>query len=468
MTELSTSIDQPAGYAGKYWSGYQVWVLGLVTLIATTSYIDRSVLGILQESIKHELKLTDLQLGLLSGAATNFFYVLLGVPIARLAERYSRKVIIIAAVSTWSGMTAACGLMVNYGQLVLCRVGVSIGDAGCSAPIHSLIADYFPTRSRGRAMAVFNTCIPIGLFFGALLGGVLARHWGWRVAFIAVGCPGIVLALLAKLTLREPRRGQSDTHAEAAIALKITPGTREALATMFGNRAFVQMASGCALIGFAVYGVNFFTASFFLRRFGLSLAQVATITALAQGGAGLLGTLLGGWLADRHEAKNGRSYPYVCGIGAVIAAVFFLLAFSLSDWRIAAAVLLVANVGVAMKNGPAFAAVLNIVPARMRATAAAVNLLGISLFGAILGPLAVGAISDFVARHTFPAALGQFKSACPGGRAIASSTPDMIAACVHTSTHGVQVALVVASIVFLWSALHFYLAGRVIGRYWHT
>lgn len=189
---------------------YRNYVLFILTITYAFNFIDRQILVILQESIKQELLLSDSQLGLLTGIAFALFYVMMGIPIARLADRWVRRNIMSIAIGTWSFMTAISGFAQNYTHLLLARVGVGIGESGCSPPAHSMISDIFPKEKRGTALSIYSMGINIGVLFGFLLGGWINQYFGWRIAFIVVGVPGILIAFLIQFTVKEPKRGAHD------------------------------------------------------------------------------------------------------------------------------------------------------------------------------------------------------------------------------------------------------------------
>ncbi len=192
--------------APRYSDSYKRVVVAFLLAAYTLNFIDRTILATIGQAIKVDLKITDTQLGLLGGLAFAILYTLLGVPIARLAERWNRVSIISISIVVWSGFTAACGLAANFASLLALRVGVGIGEAGCSPPSHSLISDYFEPKRRASALSVYAFGIPLGAMIGAIAGGWLAQHLGWRAAFMIVGAPGVILAVLVKLIVREPPR----------------------------------------------------------------------------------------------------------------------------------------------------------------------------------------------------------------------------------------------------------------------
>jgi len=452
--------DESAGATprrGGGWRPFQIYALALLTLVTTFNYFDRSILGILQEPIKAEMRLSDWQLGLLSGPAFALFYSFVGVPVARIAERVHRGKLLAIALAIWSGMTAVCGLAQNYVHLVLGRMGVGMGEGACSPSAHSLLSEYFAPRQRALAMSVLSTSIPIAGFTAPLIAGAIAQDHGWRIAFIVCGLPGVAVGLLLWLTLKDPRT--SEAAAPGAPARPTFLADIKWLAT---TPAFVFLFLGSAFMGMALGGTNVFSASYLLREFGLTLKTAGIVMALGLGVAGLLGTFIGGYMADRFAGDRGRAYVLVPGIGAGLAAVFFLIAFTRESWPVAAAFLIIANVCTDLKNGPNYAVVQNLVPPHMRATGSAVLLFGVTVVGTASGPVIVGGLSDIFAAADFPSAQGTFASGCPGGRAAAGAAPETAAACTAASAAGIKAGLMIASSIYVLAMGCFFLSARTI------
>ncbi|MCP3730682.1 MFS transporter [Sphingomonas sp. MG17] len=241
--------------------------LALLTAAYFFSYMDRQILAILQEDIRRDLLLSDTQLGLLAGFAFAIFYATLGLPVARLADRGNRVNIIAIALALWSAMTGLCGLAQNFVQLLLARIGVGIGEAGSSPPSHSIIADLYPPEKRAGAMGIYSLGVVLGTAGGAMIGGSLAHFFGWRVAMFAVGVPGILLALVIKWLVVEPRRGLSDTRPAAAAAADM-PKFGEGFRSLFANRAAVHLVMGTTITAMIGYGQTAFGPSFMIRSLG--------------------------------------------------------------------------------------------------------------------------------------------------------------------------------------------------------
>lgn len=442
-----------------YSRGYRRWVLFLLLLTYMSSYIDRSILGILAEPIKRELSLTDGQLGLLSGLSFALFYTLLGLPIARLAERYSRSKIIAISLVLWSGMTALCGLTATYVQLLLCRIGVGIGEAGGNPASHSLITDIFPPERRASALAIYSLGVPLGALIGAVAGGALTQVWGWRTAFLVVGPPGILLALLVVLTIREPQRGAADLRESAGE--EPIPSFMAVLRRLFGNPAFVHLAAGAALVVFAGYSVALFMAPFFLREFGLTIRDVGWISGVVNGFAAAVGIAIGGFITDWAGKRDQRYYAWLPAVCVGLSGPLFVLSFLQRSWVASAILLIPATTLIYTYFAPSFAVMHNMVEPRMRATAASILFLIINLVGMGLGPPVVGLASDVLAAQVFGP---EYPAACPAGVPPATTTEVVRNACAAASATGMRYALAACGAVCLWAALHFAAAGRRLQR----
>jgi predicted MFS family arabinose efflux permease len=447
----------PAISARGLWSPYQIYVLVILLLVNASNYLDRAIVGILQQPIKEDLGLSDWQLGMISGPAFALLYSVAGLPIARLAERGNRITILGAALAFWSGMTALCGLALNYTHLLLARIGVGAGEGACTPTTHSLLSDYFTARQRGMAMAVLTTSINIAQFAAPVIGGFVAYAWGWRAAFLLVGLPGILLAIVLKLTVKEPRRtGAAETPQRSTFLRDVK--------TLFAQRAYLFLFIASAFLGQGITGTNSFSAAYFMRQFNMTVAQAGVITAVGLGLAGIVGTLMGGYLADRFAGKRGRSYPWICALAAGLSALFFVITFRAETWPVAVAFLLLANMSTDLKNGPNFAAVQNLAAPHMRATAIAVLMVGVIVLGAGLGPPILGAVSDIVATQAFPAALGAYAELCPGGRAAADAPAQLMAACRDASAAGLRGAMLAPCVSYGISAIFFLLSGASIKK----
>jgi MFS family permease len=376
-------------------AAYRGYVLGLLLVVYVVNFIDRSIVNILLQPIKAEFQPSDTALGFLSGVAFAIFYATLGLPIARWADRGVRRDIIALALALWSGMTVLCGLARTFPQLALARIGVGVGEAGCSPPAHSILSDYYPPEKRGTAFATYALGIPIGTAFGFLLGGWMAETLGWRAAFMLVGAPGLLLAVVVRLTLREPLRGMSEARRDTGPA----PDLGQVMRSMWGLASFRHLAAAATLHAFVGYGVGAWNAAFLMRSHGMSIGEVGTWLAGIGIVFGGLGTFLGGLLADRLSPRDVRWTLWVPGVSTLIA-VPFSIAFYL--WPTVEVALAIAGIPVflgAMYLGPTFSITQALAPLRMRAVASAFMLFLLNLIGLGLGPQIVGIASDLLAPH---------------------------------------------------------------------
>jgi len=457
-------MTQPTSAASRPSRAYRGWVLGLVFLMMASNYVDRSIANILAQPIKEEFHLSDLQVGLLGGFAFAMLYMFLGIPIARLAERGNRVTIVSVSIAVWSAMTVLCGLAGNYLQLLAARVGVGVGEAGASPPSQSLIADYFPPEKRASALSIHSLGIPIGTLGGTVLGGLIAEHFGWRAAFLMVGAPGLLLALLFRATVREPPRGGQDSAAVAArIAASEAPGLIAGGAQLFRRPTFLAICIGMALANFGLQGIGIFKAAFVLRRFDVGLAEVGLVLGVVTGVGAALGTVVGGFLSDRISRRDRRWYAWVPALGLLATAPLYALALSQPTWHSTAVALLLPGLSSLVFVAPTLATVQNLAEPRMRATANALLTLFGASFGLALGPVVAGVLSDIFSSRAFgdPAA---FAAACPGGVAPAAAAEAVKAACRAASGVGIQQSSLAFCGFFVLAAGAFLVASRTIRR----
>lgn len=371
-----------------------LWILLVVYVF---NFIDRQIVNILAEPIARDLDLSDTQIGLMTGLAFALFYTVLGIPIARFADRgtTSRPKVIALALAIWSAMTALCGLAQNFAQLLLARIGVGVGEAGCTPPAHSLISDMVPPEKRASALAFYSLGIPVGTLLGMMIGGTLADYVGWREAFVIVGLPGVALALVVLLVIKDPR------HSDAAAILrgKSQPAALplgQAVAEVMRSRAFVLLLIAGSAASFLAYGKTTWTTIFFQRTHDLTPGQVGLWFGLLGGVAGILGTWAGGYLADRFGAINRRHVLSAPAIGMALAVPIAIAAYHAPSWPLALALLFIPTVFNSFYYGPTYSAAQGLVPVRARAIAAASLLFFQNLIGLGLGPLFFGMLSDWL------------------------------------------------------------------------
>lgn len=378
-------------------TNYKHYLLAVLTIILVFNYVDRLALGVLLEDIKADLQLSDTQLGFLSGIAFALFYSVMGVPIARWADRGNRVTIISVTALLWSVAVAMCGLAASFVQLLLIRVGVAVGEAGCIPPAFSLIADYFNRAERPRATAVYGMGGGIAFAVGYFLAGWLNEFYGWRMTFVLLGAPGVLLGALAWFTLKEPRR----QHTFGAMAIARSRGTagsvptlREVCTTLWGNRTFRHLLLCLSVFFFFTYGMLQWLPAFFIRSYGMSTGEVGTWLALIYGVSTIPGTYLGGELATRYAPHDESLQLRAMTFAIVSAGLFSACVYLAPNQYWAFAWLFLASVGQTVVNGPLFSTIQTLVPEHMRAVAFALVYLFANLVGMGFGPLAAGTLSD--------------------------------------------------------------------------
>jgi MFS family permease len=390
--------------AGKQYSRtYLAYVTFILVLSSTFAFLDRQLINILIEPIKTEFGATDTQMGLLTGLAFVLFYVTLGIPVARLADRKSRRNVLAVAITIWSAMTAACGLASSFFQLALARIGVGIGEAGGTPPAQSMLADYFPPRLRSTVLGIFSSSGHLGMLFSMFGGALIAQHYGWRTAFLAVGIPGLFLAVLLWLTVDEPLRGRWERDGGLAAAGPQQPFAA-VLRQLWQSRAFRFVALAYGVTSLSSYGMATWIPSFYIRVHGLSLLEAGMVMGVAGTLGGLFGAVLGGMLSDRLGLRDRSWQLRVAAIGVILTlpmqALLLLwperFTFGLAGMTLPMAALFmpVSSFFNAFVLGPTFASVHTLVQPQTRAQATAILLLVSNLLGMGIGPLAVGMLSD--------------------------------------------------------------------------
>jgi MFS family permease len=463
----------PAGAAAPavpFSKGYTRYAMWLLLGIYVINFLDRQVINILAEPIKEDLKLADWQLGLMSGLAFAVFYTVLGIPIARMAERKNRAVIIGTSVAVWSGFTALCATAGNFWQLVAYRIGVGVGEAGCTPPAHSLIVDYVPREKRASALAFYSMGTPIGSLIGLIMGGMIADAYGWRAAFLIAGVPGLLFAALAVFTLKEPRKIMAQHAAQVTANMASFSDTVRYLSK---RNTFWFIAFAAATKAFIGYGHAPFTASFFMRNHTAEIAQLADFwgnilginlgpigfiglaLGVISGAAGTLGAWLGGVIADKFGKNDLRAYMVTPAIASLITIPVYITAVTIDSAGVALCILAINAFLGTLWYGPVYGTGQSVVPPHMRATAAALLLFIINLVGLGLGPLAVGIISD-VAANSFLSADGLSVAACKTAVGAAKAT------CAAGVAEGVRWALIISTLLGLVAFVCFWMARKTI------
>ncbi len=379
---------------------YRYYSLSVLLLAFIFNLVDRRIVTILAEPIKHDLHLADWQVGATTGLAFALFYSGLGIPIARLAARYNRPRLIAVCMALWSFFTILCGSATGFASLLFLRMGVGVGEAGCTPTAHSLITDYVPREKRASSLAFYSLGVPLGTLVGLGLGGLIADALGWRMTFLFAGAPGLALAALAYLTLKEPHDGLLAHQRRQPIAFSA------ALKELAGKRSFWFVSLAAAAAAFSGDAQAAFIAPFYMRCHGQELAALAgsvglnsmgflgVVLGLAQGLAGLLGTVAGGALADRLGKRNFRTLAIIPACSSLIAIPFYLGLFSTSNIVLAFVFNAIGFFFCSIWYGPAYSIVQSVVSPPNRPTATALMMLMISVLGIGLGPLIMGIVSD--------------------------------------------------------------------------
>jgi MFS family permease len=417
-SSTTSVLDRPA---------YQYYVLAVLVLGYVFNVIDRGVLAIVQRDIREELEISRTAMGLLTGLGFGLFYAVMGIPIARLADRWSRVNVLALSISLWSAATALCGAAFNYVSLAAFRTGTGIGEAGGSPPSHSLISDYFPVSRRATALAIYAMAVPVGTAIGNIASGWSNEYFGWRWTFVMVGLPGVLVGLLAWLTIKEPPRGYAD--GPSAKQRPSAPPFLDVFRFLVARRSFMHMSVAAALHAVAWYAGSNWNAEFFRGAHRLSSGEagnyLATFALI-----GAIGSFLGGFLADRISTRRNdqRWYMWVPGTACIAMVPLQFVSYLSPNLRVVVPAFSVMVVLASMFFGPSFSVAQSIATVRMRAVSASVLLFIQSIIGLTLGAALPGTISDLLAPSVGNAALSY--------------------------------AMVIVGLANVWAAVHYFLGAR--------
>ncbi len=366
-------------------------MLFLLIIVYTLNFLDRQILSILAVPIKTEFGLNDAQLGLLGGLSFGAVYSLLAIPAAWMADRWSRTWIMTGALALWSGFTAFCGLATGYATLFVARMGVGIGEAGGVAPAYSLISDYFPAKSRARALAVYSFGIPMGAAAGLMFGGLVAKAVNWRFAFIAIGVAGLLLAPIFRLLVKEPPR---------AVAVSQTqPGLGSVAMMAIRKPSFWLLSIGAGCSSLVGYGLMFWLPSFLVRTLKMELVQVSTFLASITLIGGVIGIGLGGVLADKLGGARKGVYPLIPAIAFILSAPLYVMGVLNGAPQNTFWLFVIPQALGLMWLGPVLTAVQHLAPKGSRSQMSALFLLINNLIGLGVGPYFFGKVSDLLKPH---------------------------------------------------------------------
>ena len=427
-----------SGAAAPPKPAYANYVLAMLLATYTSGWVDRGIMGVLGQAIKVDMKLADWQLGVLTGFTFSIFYSLLGFPLARLAEKTNRVNLITVCLLLWSGFTALCGMASSFIVLLLLRCGVGVGEAGCGPGCHALLTDYFEPKKRTFAFSIYALGVPIGGMLGAVLGGWLTQYVNWRFALIAVGLPGILLAALMKLTVKEPVRGRME-EVVAAVDAEPAPSLREVWKLLFSKPTFRSLAVALSLIGMSGGISGAFLGPYYVREFHLNYAELGLIIGLMSGAVSMCGTLIGGFLSQSLGKRDARWYLLVPAIAMALATPVLVLAYLQNDWRQMIGLYMIPSLLQTTYLAPAIAATHNMVTPKMRASAAATFYFFINIIGMAMGPVIGGLAIDLLSGHIFArSGLGGFAALCPGGVAAHGAAAAVKAACATAQAAGTR------------------------------
>ena len=407
--------------------GVRWYVLIIMMLAYTINIADRYVMSTVLEQIRVDLKLTDSGVAFLTGVSLALFYVGMGIPLSYVADRWNRRNLLAISITVWSAMTALCGLSRGYWDLLLARIGVGIGEAGGTPSCASIVCDYFPASRRAMAMTIFALGAPIGAWLGADMAGAVAHAYGWHAAFLVLGIPGILLAAVIMLTVKEPQRGCLD-----AVRQDDTPTLGATLRYIWSQKAAVHVIMGSGVSALWGWGLMWFTPTFIQRTYDLDVGAAGAIVGPIHLVMGIAASLLTAWLLARPAFVDPRRIVWLLGGVTAAATVPSIIAYYTHSLPLATLMWWIFIPAIYFYIGPAFALGQNLAPPKMRAMFSAVALLVANVFNLIVAPQCVGFLSDWFAG--------------PGGADAAS----------------LRLALLVLAPTGFWAAFHYFMAAKYI------
>lgn len=407
--------------------GVRWYVLIIMMLAYTINIADRYVMSTVLEQIRLELHLTDSGVAFLTGVSLALFYVTMGIPLSWIADRWNRRNLLAISITIWSAMTTLCGLSRGYSDLLLARIGVGIGEAGGTPSCNSIVCDYFPASRRPMALTIFALGAPIGAWLGADMAGAVAHAYTWRAAFLVLGVPGLLLAAVIMLTIKEPKRGCLD-----AITDEPAPTLRETMRFMFSQRSAVHVMMGSGVSALWGWGLMWFTPTFIQRTYHLDVGAAGAIVGPIHLVMGIAASLLTAWLLARPSFVDPRRIVWLLGGVTAVATVPSILAYSTHSLTFATLMWWMFIPAIYFYIGPAFALGQNLAPPQMRAMFSAIALLIANVFNLIVAPQGVGLLSDWFAG--------------PGGADAAS----------------LRSALLILAPTGFWAAFHYFMAAKYI------
>ena len=485
ITAAPDTINKAEGHLTGYGSKrYRTYVLIALMLVYTLNFIDRTLIAVVAQPIIESFSLTDSQWGLLYGPPFALFYAAMGLPIAMWADRSNRVRIIALCIILWSIMTALCGLAIGFATLLFFRIGVAIGEAGGTPPANSILGDYYKPASRATALGIYSMGVTLGsvlanLFggpiaqmkgedFGALLGSIglgglfsgidWANTEGWRIAFVVVGLPGVLVALIVWTTIKEPPRGYSDPPG----TVNEKAGFMDAFQEVLTKPTFWWMAIGASLVAFVGYGIASFQAPFLQRVHGLGVRDAAIQYGAPLSALAAAGTFLGGVITERFSKRSQTAIAWVPGVGLLLAVPGYITGLLTNNLALVFPALALGAICHYAYLGAQYNIASGVVTSRSRATAVALLLILVSIIGNGIGPYFVGFFSDFFMAATLAGTDPVLSVAiCKGGGTLAA---DIQVACQFAGGEGLRKSLALTSLWFIVAAGCFFMSARTLKR----
>jgi MFS family permease len=466
-------------------TSYRKYVLSALLTVYLFNFIDRTIINILTEPIKQAFGVEDWQMGLLGGPAFAVLYTFIGIPIARFSEKNHRVWIITGSVALWSLMTVLCGFATSFIGLLIFRIGVSIGEAGCTPPANSIIADYFIPTKRSTAVSIYALGVPLGGMAAYVFGGYIAgsldgasvagvlSSWGWgwavnvldwqniegwRIAFVVVGLPGILVAVIFKMTVKEPPRGYTDPP---EMQGKEQVSFAEVLKILAQKPSYWHITMGVTIASFVNYGVSQFFVSFLIRTHQLSIFDASIKVAMILAVMAAIGTFMSGYLADRYSERYPKALAWIPMIALLGSTPMFIIGYLLDSLLIAIPILMVGTILLYTYLCPLYAFPIGVVDSRMRATSVAVTLFIVNLLGYGLGPPLIGALSTIL-NSLFLSGIDPSLTleACKATSLVTAAQT----ACNTANAEGLQWSMIIFKCLYIWAAVHFYLGSKTLQR----
>jgi predicted MFS family arabinose efflux permease len=468
----ATTADAPGHLTGFGTKGYRSYVLTALLVIYILNFVDRGLLSVVAPQMKPELGISDTAFGLLTGFGFALLYTVVGIPLAQFAETRHRVWIMSVCVALWSMMTALCGLAaeVTIGSITIgafwillaCRVGVGIGEAGCTPPANSLIADYYPPKSRSTALGYYAMGVTLGGLLANLIGGPVTDAFGWRTAFFVLGVPGILVALIFKFTVKEPPRGYTDPP---GTIRRHRPRFTDGLKELASKPSFWTMTVAATIAAFCGYGISSFQSLFLNRSFGLTAGEAAVMINAPVALSSAVGTLATGWLAEKMASRHPNAIAWLPGIGLTLSVPFYFWAFTTNNLWFC---LIGLCVGGAIKYGYLAAQYTigqGVVTAQVRAVSTAIMLFVINLLGYGLGPLFIGALSDMLFKmHVADLGAAELTRKMCEGAARKALSGELQQVCAVAHPQSLQQSMLITAALYAVAGLFFFITCRWLKR----